>query len=120
MRGEGARIAGRRGVEGLRVRKVWPLAASRGVGLRPDLFAPRRVSAHRPQSWNPNMAPEALKSRRRNDYKFQLEYRTRWWHLTATPTFQHALTAARSDNDMYHHMNNSVYYYLYVCLDITP
>jgi len=32
----------------------------------------------------------------------------------ATPTFQHALTAARSDNDMYNHMNNSVYYYLYV------
>jgi hypothetical protein len=24
-----------------------------------------------------------------------------------------ALTARRSDNDMYHHMNNSVYYYLY-------
>ncbi|KAH7355798.1 HotDog domain-containing protein [Pyrenochaeta sp. MPI-SDFR-AT-0127] len=42
------------------------------------------------------MAVEALKARRRSDYKFQLEYRTRW-----------------SDNDMYHHMNNSVYYYLF-------
>ncbi|KAF2646375.1 Thioesterase/thiol ester dehydrase-isomerase [Massarina eburnea CBS 473.64] len=42
------------------------------------------------------MASEALKTRRRSDYKFQLEYRTRW-----------------SDNDMYHHMNNSVYYYLF-------
>ncbi|KAI4617584.1 uncharacterized protein J4E87_008220 [Alternaria ethzedia] len=42
------------------------------------------------------MAQQALKSRTRADYKFQLEYRTRW-----------------SDNDMYHHMNNSVYYYLF-------
>ncbi|USP82055.1 uncharacterized protein yc1106_09329 [Curvularia clavata] len=42
------------------------------------------------------MALEVLKSRRRSDYKFTLEYRTRW-----------------SDNDMYHHMNNSVYYYLF-------
>ncbi|CAO2655260.1 Nn.00g103240.m01.CDS01 [Neocucurbitaria sp. VM-36] len=42
------------------------------------------------------MALEALKARRRSDYKFQLEYRTRW-----------------SDNDMYHHLNNSVYYYLF-------
>ncbi|KAF2280657.1 Thioesterase/thiol ester dehydrase-isomerase [Westerdykella ornata] len=42
------------------------------------------------------MALEALKSRRRSDYKFALEYRTRW-----------------SDNDMYSHVNNSVYYYLF-------
>ncbi|KAI8931925.1 hypothetical protein NX059_010826 [Plenodomus lindquistii] len=42
------------------------------------------------------MALEALKARRRTDYKFQLEYRTRW-----------------SDNDQYHHLNNSVYYYLF-------
>ncbi|PVI04234.1 Thioesterase/thiol ester dehydrase-isomerase [Periconia macrospinosa] len=42
------------------------------------------------------MAPDLLKKRTRNDYKFHLEYRTRW-----------------SDNDMYHHMNNSVYYYLF-------
>ncbi|KAG9200569.1 hypothetical protein G6514_006911 [Epicoccum nigrum] len=42
------------------------------------------------------MSHDALKERRRNDYKFQLEYRTRW-----------------SDNDMYHHLNNSVYYYLF-------
>ncbi|KAF1941452.1 Thioesterase/thiol ester dehydrase-isomerase [Clathrospora elynae] len=42
------------------------------------------------------MATPALKARRRSDYKFQLEYRTRW-----------------SDNDMYHHVNNSVYYYLF-------
>ncbi|PSN66003.1 Thioesterase/thiol ester dehydrase-isomerase [Corynespora cassiicola Philippines] len=42
------------------------------------------------------MALDALKARRRSDYKFELEYRTRW-----------------SDNDMYHHMNNSVYYYLF-------
>ncbi|KAF2825757.1 Thioesterase/thiol ester dehydrase-isomerase [Ophiobolus disseminans] len=42
------------------------------------------------------MAAEALKARRRSDYNFSLEYRTRW-----------------SDNDMYHHLNNSVYYYLF-------
>lgn len=39
---------------------------------------------------------DSLKARTRDDYKFHLEYRTRW-----------------SDNDMYHHMNNSVYYYLF-------
>src|SRR5690242_17344247 len=42
------------------------------------------------------MALDALKARRRSDYKFELEYRTRW-----------------SDNDMYHHLNNSTYYYLF-------
>ncbi|KAH3913059.1 hypothetical protein HBI56_088290 [Parastagonospora nodorum] len=42
------------------------------------------------------MASEALKERRRSDYKFELEYRTRW-----------------SDNDQYFHMNNSVYYFLF-------
>ncbi|CAI6341376.1 unnamed protein product [Periconia digitata] len=42
------------------------------------------------------MGSESLKSRTRDDYKFHLEYRTRW-----------------SDNDMYSHMNNSVYYYLF-------
>ncbi|KAI5205174.1 Thioesterase/thiol ester dehydrase-isomerase [Aureobasidium subglaciale] len=38
-----------------------------------------------------------LKKRRLQDYGFHLEYRTRW-----------------SDNDMYDHMNNSVYYFLCV------
>ncbi|KAJ8116500.1 hypothetical protein OPT61_g2081 [Boeremia exigua] len=42
------------------------------------------------------MADSTLKERRRSDYGFHLEYRTRW-----------------SDNDMYHHLNNSVYYYLF-------
>ena len=42
------------------------------------------------------MALAELKTRRRDHYKFLLEYRTRWM-----------------DNDMYDHMNNSVYYYLY-------
>ncbi|KAF2200370.1 Thioesterase/thiol ester dehydrase-isomerase [Delitschia confertaspora ATCC 74209] len=42
------------------------------------------------------MALNALKARKRSDYKFVLEYRTRW-----------------SDNDMYHHLNNSVYYFLF-------
>ncbi|OTB06934.1 hypothetical protein M426DRAFT_54186 [Hypoxylon sp. CI-4A] len=37
-----------------------------------------------------------LKSRSRKDYPFLLEYRTRW-----------------SDNDMYDHMNNSVYNFLF-------
>ncbi|KFA62357.1 hypothetical protein S40285_08591 [Stachybotrys chlorohalonatus IBT 40285] len=43
------------------------------------------------------MAPTAeLKARRRSDYPFQLDYRTRW-----------------NDNDMYDHMNNSVYNFLF-------
>ncbi|KAK7530927.1 HotDog domain-containing protein [Phyllosticta citribraziliensis] len=42
------------------------------------------------------MAQADLKSRRRSDYKFHLDYRTRW-----------------SDNDMYDHMNNSNYYFLF-------
>ncbi|KAF2806399.1 Thioesterase/thiol ester dehydrase-isomerase [Mytilinidion resinicola] len=42
------------------------------------------------------MAQADLKNRIRSDYKFQLEYRTRW-----------------SDNDMYDHMNNSIYYFLF-------
>jgi len=37
-----------------------------------------------------------LKKRTRKDYPFSLEYRTRW-----------------SDNDMYFHMNNSIYNFLY-------
>ncbi|CAL8574523.1 hypothetical protein XPA_000480 [Xanthoria parietina] len=37
-----------------------------------------------------------LKSRRRSDYPYQLDYRTRW-----------------SDNDMYHHVNNSIYNFLF-------
>ncbi|RDW79888.1 thioesterase superfamily protein-like protein [Coleophoma cylindrospora] len=42
------------------------------------------------------MSIAELKLRRRSDYGFILEYRTRW-----------------SDNDMYDHMNNSVYNFLY-------
>ncbi|GAB7347144.1 hypothetical protein MBLNU459_g3266t1 [Dothideomycetes sp. NU459] len=43
------------------------------------------------------MAQAELKNRQLKDYGFHLEYRTRW-----------------SDNDMYDHMNNSIYYFLYV------
>ncbi|KAL2264464.1 hypothetical protein VTK26DRAFT_29 [Humicola hyalothermophila] len=39
---------------------------------------------------------KALKSRTRADYPYILEFRTRW-----------------SDNDMYNHMNNSIYNFLY-------
>ncbi|KAA8569539.1 hypothetical protein EYC84_001157 [Monilinia fructicola] len=42
------------------------------------------------------MSHEELKKRRREDYGYVLEYRTRW-----------------SDNDMYDHMNNSIYNFLY-------
>ncbi|PVH84518.1 thioesterase superfamily protein-like protein [Cadophora sp. DSE1049] len=42
------------------------------------------------------MAARDLKQRRRKDYGYILEYRTRW-----------------SDNDMYDHMNNSIYNFLY-------
>ena len=42
------------------------------------------------------MSSTQLKYRRRKDYGFHLEYRTRW-----------------SDNDMYDHMNNSSYFFLF-------
>ncbi|KAL1691666.1 HotDog domain-containing protein [Schizophyllum commune] len=42
------------------------------------------------------MATEDLRTRRRVDYPYFLEYRTRW-----------------SDNDQYAHMNNSIYYHLF-------
>ncbi|KAG9231959.1 thioesterase superfamily protein-like protein [Amylocarpus encephaloides] len=42
------------------------------------------------------MVHNSLKSRLRKDYPYLLEYRTRW-----------------SDNDMYDHMNNSIYNFLY-------
>lgn len=41
------------------------------------------------------MATAVLKKRQRSDYPYILEYRTRW-----------------SDNDMYDHMNNSIYNFL--------
>lgn len=42
------------------------------------------------------MSTEQLKTRRRSDYRFHQEYRTRFL-----------------DNDMYHHVNNAAYYYLF-------
>ncbi|KAI9816807.1 MAG: hypothetical protein M1827_001452 [Pycnora praestabilis] len=42
------------------------------------------------------MAQAETKKKQRDDYGFHLEYRTRW-----------------SDNDMYGHMNNSIYYFLF-------
>ena len=42
------------------------------------------------------MSSTQLKHRRHEDYGFHLEYRTRW-----------------SDNDMYDHMNNSSYFFLF-------
>ncbi|PQE32872.1 thioesterase superfamily protein [Rutstroemia sp. NJR-2017a WRK4] len=42
------------------------------------------------------MSHTELKKRKRSDYGYLLEYRTRW-----------------SDNDMYDHMNNSIYNFLY-------
>ena len=42
------------------------------------------------------MSLQTLKGRRRADYGYHLEYRTRW-----------------SDNDMYDHMNNSIYSFLF-------
>ena len=43
-----------------------------------------------------NMSSNHLKARRRSDYVYFLTHRTRW-----------------SDNDMYLHMNNSIYYQLF-------
>ncbi|KAF4976829.1 hypothetical protein FZEAL_6570 [Fusarium zealandicum] len=41
-------------------------------------------------------SPAELKARKRQDYRFLLDYRTRW-----------------NDNDMYDHMNNSIYNFLF-------
>ncbi|KAF5978060.1 acyl-CoA thioester hydrolase [Fusarium bulbicola] len=41
-------------------------------------------------------SPAELKTRKREDYRFFLDYRTRW-----------------NDNDMYDHINNSVYNFLF-------
>jgi hypothetical protein len=62
-----------------------------------------------------DMASAQLKARRRDEYKFELEYRTRWYSRLIRPVFAPPLTALRSDNDMYHHLNNSIYYFL--CVD---
>jgi acyl-CoA thioester hydrolase len=43
------------------------------------------------------MSVSALKQRQRSDYGYVMDYRTRW-----------------ADNDMYDHMNNSIYNFLYV------
>jgi acyl-CoA thioester hydrolase len=59
------------------------------------------------------MASAQLKARRRDEYKFELEYRTRWYSRLIRPVFAPPLTALRSDNDMYHHLNNSIYYFLF-------
>ncbi|KAH0584241.1 hypothetical protein J132_08612 [Termitomyces sp. J132] len=42
------------------------------------------------------MADTSLKNRRKSDYVYFLQYRTRW-----------------SDNDQYSHINNSIYYHLF-------
>lgn len=47
------------------------------------------------------MSQAELKNRKRSDYGYMVEYRTRW-----------------SDNDMYDHMNNSIYNFLSVVLPI--
>jgi acyl-CoA thioester hydrolase len=53
------------------------------------------------------------RKRTRNDYVYHLEYRTRWfaiqWPIAIVGT---VLIKYRSDNDVYDHMNNSVYSFL--------
>lgn len=58
------------------------------------------------------MASANLKARKREDYNFSLEYRTRWYALMSSQSIHH-LMPTRLDNDMYDHMNNSVYYLLF-------
>lgn len=56
-----------------------------------------------------------LKRRTREDYRYILEYRTRWYGLLRPfAGLSLELTSeGRSDNDMYDHMNNSIYNFLY-------
>lgn len=62
------------------------------------------------------MAYGDLKKRCRADYGFHLDYRTRWYPDTALllPFYSWSITRQlRSDNDMYDHLNNSIYSFLY-------
>jgi hypothetical protein len=72
-----------RGVEGLRVRVGEMLRKPRQTWDAGNLAChvahlERRVFPRRRRQHNYAMALQALKSRRRSDYSFQLEYRTRW------------------------------------------
>ena len=60
------------------------------------------------------MSQRELKKRTRKDYGYILEYRTRWFVHTYSPFqwFETDYKALRSDNDMYDHMNNSIYNFL--------
>jgi len=60
------------------------------------------------------MSHQELKQRRRTDYGYTKDYRTRWY-AQLSPLFSVTaidLFLSRSDNDMYDHMNNSVYNFL--------
>jgi acyl-CoA thioester hydrolase len=65
------------------------------------------------------MAYADLKKRLRSDYGFHLDYRTRWYPKTARVLAFIAMSMTsryRSDNDMYDHLNNSIYSFLYARL----
>jgi hypothetical protein len=59
------------------------------------------------------MSNTELKKRRRDDYPYLLDYRTRWYVRTCI-LCKMTDTGFRSDNDMYDHMNNSIYNFLSV------
>jgi len=61
------------------------------------------------------MALTDIKSRRRKDYGYSMEYRTRWQGPRCSHISKEEISnyIFRSDNDMYDHMNNSIYYFLF-------
>ncbi|TVY84325.1 hypothetical protein LSUE1_G000985 [Lachnellula suecica] len=60
------------------------------------------------------MASKDLKGRRKQDYLYFLDYRTRWYdHIHRCEGNQLIGGMFRSDNDMYDHLNNSIYNFLY-------
>lgn len=53
----------------------------------------------------------AKKQRKRSDYVYHEDYRSRWWVVLIKLSVMLAIAEHiyRSDNDMFHHLNNPVY-----------
>ncbi|RHZ46227.1 hypothetical protein CDV55_100014, partial [Aspergillus turcosus] len=62
---------------------------------------------------SPTEELEAKKRRKRSDYVFHQEYRTRWQANPIPPFYYLVLMSHRFDNDMYAHLNNTVYAMLF-------
>ncbi|KAF7137018.1 hypothetical protein CNMCM5793_006822 [Aspergillus hiratsukae] len=62
---------------------------------------------------SPRSDLEAKRRRKRSDYVFHQEYRTRWQASPIPPFTTCQTNGNRFDNDMYAHLNNTVYAMLF-------